>query len=234
MLSDFPDFHNLSFLNSKHAVQTCVLSPRWKHLWKHIPTLILHSSEFSTTNKLAIFVTKILTLRDTSTSLNALDFELRCNFEPQRSLKEIVNYACSHNKQLGICVKGDSRVIFHRISALHLLFFVFTVKVVIVIIVMGTNQNFGNLWICQHWLASLLCNLKTLKVKPKSLPFGTTHTCLRTSHLKKLSRCIPEGIVDVLLQNSSSTEVHITDYSSPLEIVHWVEMDLKTIWYTIL
>jgi hypothetical protein len=152
-------------------------------------------------------------------------------------LKEIVNYACSHNthlKQLGICVKGDSRVIFHRISALHLLSFVFTVKVVIVIIVMGTNQNFGNLWICQHWLASLLCNLKTLKVKPKSLPFGTTHTCLRTSHLKKLSRCIPEGIVDVLLQNSSSTEVHITDYSSPLEIVHWVEMDLKTIWYTIL
>jgi hypothetical protein len=122
-LSDLPDcvlLHILSFLNSKHAVQTCVLSPRWKHLWKCIPALILHSSEFSTAKKLAIFVTKILTLRDTSASLHTLDFKRINSFEPQRTLKEIVNYACSHNiqlKQLGICVKGDSSIIFPRISS---------------------------------------------------------------------------------------------------------------------
>jgi hypothetical protein len=122
-LSDLPDcvlLHILSFLNSKHAVQTCVLSPRWKHIWKCIPALRLHSSEFSTAKKLAIFVTKILTLRDTSASLHTLDFKRINSFEPQRTLKEIVNYACSHNtqlKQLGICVKGDSSIIFPRISS---------------------------------------------------------------------------------------------------------------------
>ncbi|CAJ2678306.1 unnamed protein product [Trifolium pratense] len=111
-LSDLPDcvlLHILSFLNSKHAVQTCVLSPRWKLLWKCIPTLILHSSEFSNAKKLGIFVTKILNLRDTTPSLHTLDFERLGSFEPQRTLKEIINYACSHNtqlKKLGICVKG--------------------------------------------------------------------------------------------------------------------------------
>ncbi|XP_045826035.1 F-box protein At4g22280-like [Trifolium pratense] len=122
-LSDLPDcvlLHILSFLNSKHAVQTCVLSPRWKHLWKCIPTLILHSSEFSNAKKLGIFVTKILNLRDTTPSLHTLDFERLGSFEPQRTLKEIINYACSHNtqlKKLGICVKGDSSIIFPRISS---------------------------------------------------------------------------------------------------------------------
>ncbi|CAJ2678275.1 unnamed protein product [Trifolium pratense] len=43
-----------------------------------------------------------------------------CSFEPQRTLKEIVNYACSHNtqlKQLGIRVKGGGSIIFPRISS---------------------------------------------------------------------------------------------------------------------
>jgi hypothetical protein len=122
-LSDLPDgvlLHILSFLNSKHAVQTCVLSPRWKNLWKHIPTLTLHSSEFTNAKKLGMFVTKILNLRDTSTSLRALDFERIGAFEPQKTLKEILNYVCSHNTQLtqlGIRVKGDSSIIFPHISS---------------------------------------------------------------------------------------------------------------------
>ncbi|CAJ2678279.1 unnamed protein product [Trifolium pratense] len=122
-LSDLPDcilLHILSFLNSKHAVQTCILSPRWKNLWKYIPTLKLHSSEFRTAKKLGMFVTKILTLRDTSTALHALNFKRIASFEPQRTLKEIVNYACSHNtqlKRLGISVKGDIGIILPRISS---------------------------------------------------------------------------------------------------------------------
>jgi hypothetical protein len=124
-LSDLPDcvlLHILSFLNSKHAVQTCLLSPRWKNLWKHIPTLKLHSSEFTNAKKLGMFVTKILSLRDTSTALHTLDFERIGAFEPQKTLKEILNYVCSHNtqlKQLGIRVKGDSSIIFPHISSCH-------------------------------------------------------------------------------------------------------------------
>jgi hypothetical protein len=46
-LSDLPEsliLLILSSLESKHAVQTCVLSQRYKDLWKHLPTLILHCS----------------------------------------------------------------------------------------------------------------------------------------------------------------------------------------------
>ncbi|XP_058730959.1 F-box/FBD/LRR-repeat protein At5g53840-like [Vicia villosa] len=95
-LSNLPDsviLHILSFLNTKHVVQSCVLSTRWKHLWKCIPTLILHSSRFTTVKKFASFVSNILTLRDTSSSLHALDLYLHGDIEPQL----LTNYACSHN-----------------------------------------------------------------------------------------------------------------------------------------
>ncbi|KAM0868515.1 hypothetical protein ACQ4PT_041266 [Festuca glaucescens] len=34
----------LSFLLSREAVQACVLSPRWRTLWKSVPSLVLNSS----------------------------------------------------------------------------------------------------------------------------------------------------------------------------------------------
>ena len=45
-LSDLPDcilLYILSFLNTKQVVQTCILSIRWKYLWKHLPTGGLNS-----------------------------------------------------------------------------------------------------------------------------------------------------------------------------------------------
>jgi len=48
-LSELPKgvlIHILSFLNIKQAIKTCFLSPRWNSLWKFIPKLILHSSNF--------------------------------------------------------------------------------------------------------------------------------------------------------------------------------------------
>ncbi|XP_045819331.1 putative F-box/FBD/LRR-repeat protein At1g78760 isoform X1 [Trifolium pratense] len=111
-LSDLPDcvlLHILSFLNSKHAVQTCILSTRWKHLWKRIPTLILHSSTFSTVKLFATFVTRILTLRDSSTALHALDFQRRGIIET-KLLTMILNHVCSHNthiQRLEIDVTAD-------------------------------------------------------------------------------------------------------------------------------
>ena len=48
-LSDLPNcviLHILSFLDTKHAVQTCILSKRWNNLWKNLPTLILNSLHF--------------------------------------------------------------------------------------------------------------------------------------------------------------------------------------------
>jgi hypothetical protein len=72
-LSDLPEsliLHVLSFLKSTKAVQTCVLSQRYKDLWKHLPTLILHSSDFPTYE----LFNKFLSLHNSSIPLQALDF----------------------------------------------------------------------------------------------------------------------------------------------------------------
>jgi hypothetical protein len=89
-LSDLPDsvlLHILSFLNTKQVVQTCILSKRWIHLWKFISTLMLHCSTFSTVEGFDKFVSKILTLRDTSTALHALDLDHCGEIETQLLIK---------------------------------------------------------------------------------------------------------------------------------------------------
>ncbi|XP_058782797.1 F-box/FBD/LRR-repeat protein At5g53840-like [Vicia villosa] len=105
MLSDLPDciiLHILSFLITKHAVTTCVLSSRWKDLWKRLPALIFHISDFRgfRTNKIfSEFVSKVLSLRDPSVSLHTLDYENISHLLEPQALESIVNYAFSHNVQ---------------------------------------------------------------------------------------------------------------------------------------
>ncbi|RHN62588.1 putative F-box domain, leucine-rich repeat domain, L domain-containing protein [Medicago truncatula] len=103
-LSSLPDgvlLHILSFLDATYADQTCVLSTRWKYLWKLIPTLNLHSERFYTVKQFSKFASKILTLRlrKKSAALDALDFDCRGNIEP-RILKKILNYVSSDNTHL--------------------------------------------------------------------------------------------------------------------------------------
>ncbi|GAU29472.1 hypothetical protein TSUD_65070 [Trifolium subterraneum] len=121
-LSDLPDgviLHILSFLNTKHVVRTCVLSKRWKYLWKRVPTLMLYASRFSTVKQFSVFVSKILTFRDSSAALNVLDLDRHGNIEPLL-LKKILNYVCSHSthlRELGISVNGDSSLIMSCVSS---------------------------------------------------------------------------------------------------------------------
>ncbi|XP_058722154.1 F-box protein At1g60400-like [Vicia villosa] len=113
MLSDLPDciiLHILSFLITKHAVTTCILSSRWNDLWKRLPALIFHISDFRgfRTNKIfSEFVSKVLSLRDSSVSLHTLDFENRSILLEVPIFKWIVNYAISHRVQrLRLSVNG--------------------------------------------------------------------------------------------------------------------------------
>lgn len=119
MLSDLPDcvlLHILSLLDTKYAVQTCILSSRWKHLWKRLPTLILRTFEsstrsftklFSTCNSFTKFVSRVLSRRDGSIALYALEFD-RTSYVESPLLKRIVKYAVSHNVQrLGLSVLCD-------------------------------------------------------------------------------------------------------------------------------
>ena len=109
-LSDLPDcvlLQILSSLDTKLAVQTCILSKRWKNLWKHLPTITLISSQFKTLKDFNKFVSQVLSLRDGSNSLYALNFQHKGVMAPYL-LKKIFNYTVSHNVQrLRIDVNSD-------------------------------------------------------------------------------------------------------------------------------
>ncbi|KAF8714796.1 hypothetical protein HU200_027324 [Digitaria exilis] len=50
-LSSLPDcliHHIMSFMKARQVVQTCVLSTRWKHLWRSVPSLNIDLEEFKT------------------------------------------------------------------------------------------------------------------------------------------------------------------------------------------
>ncbi|RHN56277.1 putative F-box domain, leucine-rich repeat domain, L domain-containing protein [Medicago truncatula] len=109
-LSELPDhliLQILSFLFAKQAVQTCILSKRFDNLWKRLPTLRLTSSSFKHLKDFTKFVSKILSLRDHSTSLHSLTFHRHSLVEPHL-LKRVLKYAVSHNvEQIYVRVKCD-------------------------------------------------------------------------------------------------------------------------------
>ncbi|KAI5386285.1 F-box protein At4g22280 [Lathyrus oleraceus] len=125
-LSDLSDsilIHVLSFLNTKDSVQTCILSKRWNHVWKYIPILTLHCSHFSNLKKFDIFVSRILSLRDNSIVLHALDF-VRNGRIQSRLLRRVAHYVLSHNVKLlrlRIDVKCDIAHILPCVSSCHTL-----------------------------------------------------------------------------------------------------------------
>lgn len=109
-LSDLPDsvvLHILSFFNTKEAAQTCILSKRWKNLWKFVTTLKLSTRHFETIHPFTKFVSHVLSHRDDSTALQALDSH-RASIVEAYLLKKIVKYAVSHSvQQLQISVDAD-------------------------------------------------------------------------------------------------------------------------------
>ena len=100
-LSDLPDsivLHIMSFMMIKDAVQTCILSKRWKGLWKCIPSLTLHTSDFRKHSIFSEFVSGIVSCRDGNHPLLSLDFSRHGYFQPQ-ILTNLMRYAVSHNVQ---------------------------------------------------------------------------------------------------------------------------------------
>ncbi|KAM7267024.1 hypothetical protein ACFE04_009190 [Oxalis oulophora] len=63
-LSNLPDeliTHILGCMDIKQAVQTCVLSKRWRRgLWEYLPTLNIYSESFNTTELFEIFVSRLV------------------------------------------------------------------------------------------------------------------------------------------------------------------------------
>ncbi|KAF0905709.1 hypothetical protein E2562_008787 [Oryza meyeriana var. granulata] len=78
-LNDLPEgvLHRImSFLTSRQAVQTCVLSRRWRYLWRSVPCINADINEFKVTKYgademlLRIFVNRLLKSRDPVASVD--------------------------------------------------------------------------------------------------------------------------------------------------------------------
>jgi hypothetical protein len=103
-MSNLPDFvllHIMRYMNTKQAVQTCVLSTRWKDLWRQLTNLALSYSDFTNGHsKYRRFLFSFLSHRDDSISL--LDITLRntssIGLEP-KLMDRVMTYVVAHNVQ---------------------------------------------------------------------------------------------------------------------------------------
>ncbi|XP_058729682.1 putative F-box protein At1g58310 [Vicia villosa] len=99
-LSDLPDYvllHIMKFINTKQAVQTCILSMRWKDLWRRLTNLTLNFFDFTRgTPYFASFVSSVLYHRDDSVSLHDIDLTRYGCIRPEL-IDKIMTYANSHD-----------------------------------------------------------------------------------------------------------------------------------------
>ncbi|CAI8585727.1 unnamed protein product [Vicia faba] len=86
---DLPDsvvFHILSYLKTKEAFKTCILSKRWNNLTNNLPIITLDSGKFKSLDRFERALFQILSVRneldDDSTSvLHTLDLTLTTTFD---------------------------------------------------------------------------------------------------------------------------------------------------------
>jgi len=98
-LSDLPDEvlkHIMEFLPTREAIQTCVLSKRWKNLWKGLTTLTF--SFFNGIRKYNKYVSHVLSNRDDSTSLHHMSMTVFNSTAP-KVLNNAIKYASQHHLQ---------------------------------------------------------------------------------------------------------------------------------------
>ncbi|XP_076889028.1 F-box/LRR-repeat protein At3g26922-like [Bidens hawaiensis] len=87
-----------SFVSSKDAVKTSVLSPRWRYAWTSVRHLSFSSDDFSTMAKFSNFVTLVLCRRSKQAQLSSVNLYLRRN-DVQDVPQRIMNYAFFLNVQ---------------------------------------------------------------------------------------------------------------------------------------
>ncbi|KAJ0702193.1 putative F-box domain, leucine-rich repeat domain superfamily, F-box-like domain superfamily [Helianthus annuus] len=100
-LSSLPDglIHKiLSFISIKHAIQTSVLSSRWRFLWTSMPYLNFSRDDFSKLPKFSKFVTHVLSDRNNQTEVSSVKLSLHGKMSGIFA-KKIIKYAFSHNIQ---------------------------------------------------------------------------------------------------------------------------------------
>ncbi|XP_061368828.1 F-box/LRR-repeat protein 13-like [Gastrolobium bilobum] len=85
----------MAFMTTKEAVRTCVLSKRYKDLWKYVPALIVRSTEFQNLEFFKNFLCNFLLHRDNSTALHNVVVESE-GYITNPILFKLFQYALSH------------------------------------------------------------------------------------------------------------------------------------------
>ncbi|XP_076932107.1 putative F-box/LRR-repeat protein At5g02930 [Bidens hawaiensis] len=105
--------HIFSFIDTKYAVQSSVLSRNWRDTWKSQPQLnteIIRSPNRASGLKFPNFVHRFLSRRDAVAELSTI--EVQSNFIGLPLLREIISYAMSHKtRKLKIEFSGNRRTI---------------------------------------------------------------------------------------------------------------------------
>ncbi|CAN0842175.1 Serine/arginine repetitive matrix protein 2 [Linum grandiflorum] len=96
-LSDLPDcilYHILSFVKTVDAVKTCVLSRRWRCVWKYVPVLELDPVSFPEYPKFETFVHRVLShlYRLKVDEVRLVDSD----HQSPKLYREVIQYANSH------------------------------------------------------------------------------------------------------------------------------------------
>ncbi|KAF5782351.1 putative F-box domain, leucine-rich repeat domain superfamily, F-box-like domain superfamily [Helianthus annuus] len=103
----------LSFIGIKHAIQTSVLSSRWRFIWTSMPYLNFSRDDFFRLPKFSEFVTHVLSGRDNQTKVSSVRLS---NFHGKDSdviVEHIMKYAFSHNiQQLDVACLPQNNVEF--------------------------------------------------------------------------------------------------------------------------
>ncbi|CAI0376637.1 unnamed protein product [Linum tenue] len=104
-LSELPDHllrRILSFVDSKFAVQTCLLSRRWRSVWKGVPALNLDSKSFNKAgHSFNRFASEILSRRYDSAPVDEMSLEISDTFdlslgESVLMYQKLFDYAALH------------------------------------------------------------------------------------------------------------------------------------------
>ncbi|KAF7842730.1 F-box/LRR-repeat protein 25-like [Senna tora] len=99
----------LSYLETKLAVQTCVLSKRWRYLWTGISTLDFDESSFSDDSSFEEFLNHVLLHRDHSKAICQFKMSYG-NIEDVDITKSVIDFFVEHGRGIQDIVLSSNNI----------------------------------------------------------------------------------------------------------------------------